>query len=314
MVNSSFQIALQKCAYRPDILAESLQRCAPILGIDKSFNGAKVLLKPNLLSVTASPLACTHGQVIAAAAAWFIDHGARVMIGDSPAFGSVRSIMAKFGILSALDTLSVEVIDFSKKKKVRLANGISLYLAAEALDCDFFVNLPKLKAHDQMYITAAVKNIFGIVVGSQKAMLHMRCGGSHREFAEILLQLPALLPESVSIVDGIEAMHIAGPMSGRKLALGCLAAARNPMALDTALLNLLELDERLSPLWACARQQGNPGCDRNKLEYPLASPGEFARSGFMAPLSLSPIRFNPLRFVASSLKRLRLAISGRRTG
>ena len=308
---SPYQIALVKSSYRSDELAECLRLIAPAVGINHSYAGQTVLLKPNLISVRATPLACTHAQFVAAIATWFVDHGARVKIGDSPAFGGACSVMNKFGFTDALRHLAVEQIDFTRKRTVDIAGGLKLQVAAEALECDFFVNIPKFKAHNQMYVTGAVKNIFGIVIGSQKALLHMRRGSSHREFSEILMQLPSFLPPSVHITDAIEVMHVSGPISGKPLRLHCLAAGKDPVALDTALMDVVGVDKNESPLWLLAREQGDPGCEAQNIVYPLLHPGDFAGSGFIAPFFLNGIRFNPLRFVASTLKRLRLALSNK---
>jgi uncharacterized protein (DUF362 family) len=306
-MTAEFQVVLRKSTYDRSRLAEALQAMAPVLGLDRSYAGATVLLKPNLISSMGSALACTHAAFLTAVAAWFVDYGARVRIGDSPAFGSVRGVMGRWGMLEALTDLDVEIVDFRRKTPRILDGGLRVDVAADALDCDFFVNLPKLKAHNQMFITGAVKNVFGIVVGSRKALLHMSHGGTHRQFAELLLQLPSLLPPQVAIVDAIEVMHRSGPVTGESLSLGCVAAAADPVALDTSLLALLQLPKESSPLWLVAASRNHPGCRLENIRFPCDQPSDFFGSGFVAPESLHSIRFNPFRFIVSILKRLRLA-------
>jgi uncharacterized protein (DUF362 family) len=52
-------------------------------------------------------------------------------------------------------------------------------IAASALDCDLFINLPKLKTHQKSGITGALKNVVGI--NGQKAYLvHHREGGADK--------------------------------------------------------------------------------------------------------------------------------------
>ncbi len=268
-----------------------------------------VLLKPNLISSRGPALACTNGNFLAEVATWFLDHGARVRIGDSPAFGSTASVLERQGIKSLLDPLDVKLIPFRQPVERRLENGFRVRVAAEALDCDLFVNLPKLKAHSQMYLTAAVKNIFGIVVGMRKAMLHMRHGADHRQFAEIILGLAALLPPNVSLLDGIEVMHGSGPVNGVPLALGCIAGAANPVALDTAVLELLELPAGRSPLWQAAAAACHAGSRPEELHYPLEKPIDFSGSGFLAPATLNSIRFRPRRFLMNSIKKICACLS-----
>jgi uncharacterized protein (DUF362 family) len=279
------------------------------LGLPSSFSGKTVLLKPNLISATAPALACTHAEFVAAVASWFLDRGARVRIGDSPAFGTAVRTMQQHGIVEAVKGMNVELIDFNTPVERRLACGLTVTVAAEGLDCDLLVNLPKIKAHNQMYVTFSVKNVFGIILGMRKAMLHMREGASHRRFADIILDLLDLLPPHLALADGIVAMHREGPVGGEPLSLGCVAGAVDMVALDTALLALLELDPGCSPLWLAAAARKMPGASLADMVFPALTPAAFAGSGFVAPAELNGIRFNPLRFLRGVLRRFTLAIS-----
>lgn len=182
-------------------------------------------------------------------------------------------------------------------------------VAAEALDCDYFVNLPRIKAHGQMGVTMAVKNVFGIVLGARKAWLHMRHGRSHLEFAEMLLDLLPLLPATLALADGIEVMNERGPVYGPRLSLGCVAASADFVALDRALLAVLEIEKERSPLALAAAKAGLPGACSTDLEFPQLQPQAFAGSRFEMPSLLKPVRFQPLRYLRSSCRRILLELS-----
>jgi uncharacterized protein (DUF362 family) len=305
----SVSVCLDRCrGYEQTSLLPVLERLLSSLGDLHLTPGTRVLLKPNLISASAPPLACTHAGFVSAVAAWFLDHGCRVLIGDSPAFGSAVTTLERQGISRALQGMDVRVVEFSSVIQKRLSGGISIGVAVEALDCDLLVNLPRIKAHDQMYVTMAVKNIFGIVKGVRKSWLHMRYGDSHLKFARIILDLHRLLPENITLADGIEVMHRHGPVHGEPLALGCVAGSRNAVALDTAMLALLELDPERSPLWRAARERDLPGSRLCGIEFPLLAPADFFGSGFVGPEILSPVRFRPLRYVGNSLKRVVLGL------
>jgi uncharacterized protein (DUF362 family) len=306
----TFPVFLGKCTeYDRTAVSAIVEEMAAPLGFPRSFAGHTILLKPNLISAAAPALACTDAEFIAGVAAWFLDHGARVRIGDSPAFGTALRAMQRHGIATALAGMAVTPVEFITSVERRLSCGLTVGIAAESLDCDLLVNLPKIKAHNQMYVTLAVKNIFGIVLGMRKAMLHMQEGGTHRRFADIILDLIELLPPHLTIVDGVVAMHRRGPVDGTPLRLGCIAAAADPAALDTALLDVLELDRRRSPLWQAASARGLPGSRAAAIVYPALAPTAFAGSGFVAPAELDGIRFNPFRFLRGMLRRFVLAIS-----
>lgn len=297
-------VVLQRCArYERSAICRLVDGAVNGLGLNNNFNGAVVLLKPNLISGGGADLSCTHKEFVAGAAMWFLDHGAKVRIGDSPAIGSGASVCEKRGITGALTDMGVEQVDFKDSVKKTLTGGVSVNVARAVLDCDFLVNLPKVKAHKQMYVTLAVKNIFGIVKGINKAMLHMTDGGSHDQFSGIILDLLELLPPSLHLADGIVAMHRSGPLDGKPLQLNCVGAATCPVALDTALLELLELEKSKSPLWRGAAIRKLEGSDFDKIHFPALSPADFSGSNFDPPEILYAIRFNPFGFFHGMVKR-----------
>ncbi|MGW8193043.1 MAG: DUF362 domain-containing protein [Desulforhopalus sp.] len=305
MRDHSREVVLTRCnTYEGSSIGHKVEMMMKTLLGDPYLHGKIVLLKPNLISVTAPRIGCTRAEFIAAIASWFLSRGARVQIGDSPAFGSVASVCKKQGIVRALRGMNVEMLEFRTAMKVELAGGQTVTVAREPIECDLFVGLPKVKAHKQMFVTLSVKNIFGIVKGANKALLHMVEGRSHDHFAGLIVDLIALLPPQLHLADGIEVMHKSGPLDGQGLNLRCIAGARNPVALDTALLKLLDLDSSLSPLWRVTAARRMKGWNYSDLVFPQLQPEDFPAMGFRAPKQLTPIRFNPLRFFRSIIKRV----------
>lgn len=150
----------------------------------------------------------------------------------------------------------------------------------------------------------AVKNFFGCVLGLHKAWWHMRYGGQQGDFHQRLVALPLLLPPSISIADGIVAMHHTGPINGGAYPLALAAAAHNPVALDRALHALLSVAPEHSPMMQACRAAGMPGCDLSSLSFPLARPQDLQVNDFKVPEQLNPIRFRPVHFLQSSVRRL----------
>lgn len=298
---------LSPCSvYDRDTIAEIVDRIVEKSGYLTSLRGATVLLKPNLISGRGSGLSCSHPDYIAGVALWFKEQGATVKVGDSPAFGSATSVCRSRGITPLLDALGIKIIEFSTPVKKILACGRTLTLAGEVFDCDYFVGLPRVKAHKQMYVTLAVKNIFGIVVGVHKAKLHMTCGNNHGIFSDTLLSLVDVLPPQFHFIDGIEVMSKSGPLDGEPLSLGCIGASASPVALDAAILDILEIHPQNSPLYLAAMRQNMPEIKSSIIGYPLSQPSQFYGSGFIAPDALTAIRFNPFRFISGMCKRMAL--------
>lgn len=296
--------------YDIDRIKEFCDQAASHLRMPANLRGSAVLLKPNLISSRASKLACSDARFVRAVAEWFVDQGALLAIGDSPSFGSAAQVMKKMGIAAELEGLEVEVVEFKTPKEHLLTHGVKVGIAGEALGCDLLVNLPRIKAHNQMYVTIAVKNLFGIVCGMRKAICHMKNGLSHQKFGDLMLDLNTLLPSQVTLVDGIEVMNRRGPINGELLELGCLCGGHDPVAVDTLLLSLLELDPRKCPIWRAAEARGFTGARIEALDCLGEAPESFAGSGFQAPTILNPVPFNPFRFMHSSLRRALASAKG----
>jgi len=305
-VQNSIPVALTRCrTYQTVELDAALDLVLRAGGLVVRPGGV-VLLKPNLVSAGSGPahLACTSPEVVVAVARWCLEQGARVQIGDSPAFGSGRSVMRACGMLDALAGLPVAVVDFDRQQRVELPCGLTVPVAAAALECDLLLNLPRVKAHTQLYVSLAVKNYFGVVTGWRKALHHARHGDVANRFEALLADLPGLFPGSFTLVDGVVAMQRTGPMKGDSFPLGLLAGGFDPVALDTAIQVILGADPHRSQLWVECCRRGLSGTDPAKLSFPLARPEELKVEDFLLPETLAPVTFHPGRILAGGCRRL----------
>lgn len=300
--SANIPVALCRCAeYERRQLKQHIAELAQAVGFTIR-PGTRILLKPNLVAAAhRHDLACTHPDLVAAAAEYFIDCGAEVKVGDSPATGGALRAMAISGMTEALAGLPVKLVEFTETQSMILPCGIRLQVALEALECDALINLPKVKAHSQLRVTLAVKNYFGVVRGWRKVMAHQLYGAnSGKRFLELLLELPDILPAGLSLVDGIKAMHHTGPMYGLTYHLALLAAGRNAQALDTALLEILGVKGTDSALWQEGAERKLPGTCRELISFPLDQPEELKVTDFQVPAVLVPVRFT-VRHVMTSL-------------
>lgn len=266
--------------------------------------GEVILVKPNLVSASGAQLSCTSPAVVRAVCAGLLDLGARVRVADSPAFGNAPGVAKAAGLDRALAPLGLRVESLDRPRPLKLSFGYSIGLSAEAAEADRIVSLPRLKAHGQLRITAAVKNLFGCVCGFRKALAHTLVGDTANHFVSLLVEVLQALPPVITILDGITAMHVDGPTRGQPYPLHLLAACADPVALDTALYGLLGLRPEHVPLWAECRRRNLPGADPAGLTFPLESPAAFDVSGFQVPGALEPIVFRPMRFLRGRLKSL----------
>jgi uncharacterized protein (DUF362 family) len=196
--------------------------------------GERILLKPNMLSAKKPEQAVTtHPMIVRVVADMVREAGGRVMVGDSPGIGSFRSVAEKSGIASAARESGAELVEFDEVIEIHGSGMFRRISVASAYwQADKIINLPKLKTHEMMTMTCAVKNLFGAVVGTEKAGWHLKAGTSREHFARLMLEIYLLKKPALNIVDGVVAMEGNGPGSGDPINLGILIAGVNPVAVD----------------------------------------------------------------------------------
>ncbi len=227
-------------------LKEIVNNCMDDLGGLKSMinRSDKVLLKPNLLrSSNPGQAIVTHPTFVEAVAELLVDHGAQLSLGDSPPLGNLARVLSKSGYDNFMKRLNVKPCPFTRKRSLDCLNSRlfrRLELAEEVFEFDKVINLPKIKTHCQMGLTLAVKNLFGTVIGTDKASWHLRAGKNIDSFATVLVQIYEQISPMVSIVDGVLGMEGNGPNSGKPRRIGIVAAGKDAVALDSVIAFLLD--------------------------------------------------------------------------
>ncbi|MEF2231632.1 MAG: DUF362 domain-containing protein [Pseudodesulfovibrio sp.] len=265
--------------------------------------GQRVLVKPNLVTASNARHCTTHPLVVRAACLWLLDHGARVTVADSPAFGPAARVARASGLAKALAPLGIKVRTLGRPVPLTLADGTAIGLSRDALEADLIVNVPKLKVHCQMTMSGAVKNLFGCVVGFRKALAHHRLGHSPERFRSMIMDVHQALPRTLHLMDGVHPLHKDGPVKGAPFELGLLAASRNGVGLDTAAYSIVGLAPAQVPLWQEALRRGMDGAHPADLAYPLENPALFDASGMI----MSPVReleFDPVRLLRGRIRSL----------
>ena len=163
------------------VRAAIVQLLEPIGGMEAFVRpGERILLKPNMLSAKSPEQAVTtHPVVVRAVAELVREAGGRVAIGDSPGIGGFQRVAEKSGIARAAAESGAELIEFNDTVDLTGSGTFRrLTLARAYWEAGKIINLPKLKTHEMMTMTCAVKNLFGAVVGAEKAGWHLKAGAS----------------------------------------------------------------------------------------------------------------------------------------
>ena len=204
--------------------------------------GQLVLVKPNMLeSGHRDFLVTTHPEVVRAVVRLVKEAGGTPWVGDSPAFESTQKVAEKSGIMAVCREEGARLVSFDETCRVsyaagKMAQGFSM--ARACVEADVVISVAKMKTHSLTGITGAVKNLFGAVVGAEKAQYHLRMQ-KHADFAAWLVDLAECLRPALSIIDGVRAMEGQGPRNGAPYEAGVVLAGANPFAVDAAMGRLM---------------------------------------------------------------------------
>ena len=306
----SATVAIVKCStYSQEMVdhavSDLLEHLGGIGGYVKS--GDRVLLKPNLLGAShADDPTATHHTVMRSLIRQVQSVGGQPFIGDSPAFGNVTTIARKSGLLKVAEELGAPIADWTAAKRVPAPESYSLRtykLAREVVEADVVINVPKLKVHQQMQLTAAIKNNFGCVVGKRKARLHFSRGQNRVIFGKMLIEYCQLIKPALTVVDAITAMDRMGPRHGDPYPLGILTGGTDVVAMDRVHAEIIGLPDTEFDLMNAARELGVGETDLKKIEILGERLSNVKVFDFQLP-GLAPVNFSPLRIVKSTLKHL----------
>jgi uncharacterized protein (DUF362 family)/Pyruvate/2-oxoacid:ferredoxin oxidoreductase delta subunit len=293
------------------VLAALRELLAPLGGMAAFVRpGQRVLIKPNMLSAKGPDKAVTtHPDVVKGVIRLVQECGGKALVGDSPGVGSPLSVAARCGILDAVRATGAEFAGFRESAPFPhdFFRFRRLEIAREALEADLIINLPKLKTHQMMGATGAVKNLFGLIVGSRKVNLHLQAGDDKALFARLLLDLAHYVAPALTVVDAIVAMEGNGPGSGTPVRVGALLAGTLPVAVDTVAFDLLGLDPEAVWTWKLAQNEGRPGSSLDGIEL-FGVPPEQLRPAAFRPAREGDVGFGLPPFLR---RRLRKSLSAR---
>jgi uncharacterized protein (DUF362 family)/Pyruvate/2-oxoacid:ferredoxin oxidoreductase delta subunit len=264
-------VALVACnSYEETETLRAVERGIELLGGARRFasGGEKILLKPNVLYGAAPDRAVgTHPSIFKAVAKILADEGAILSYGDSPGFGSPASQFRKTRLDDAAKELGIRFADFVSGKEVSFPKSQFIRqftIASGALEADGIVSLPKMKTHNYLKMTGAVKNQFGCVPGLLKSQFHLSLQNP-MDFARMLVTLNLFLAPKLYVMDAVIAMEGNGPGAGDPVPMNALLLSRDPVALDSVMCRLCNLDPLLVPTNPAGKEHGLGNCDPEKI-------------------------------------------------
>jgi len=304
------QVAIVKCKnYNPELVYDKIKEAVNYLGGFSEFvkPNETVLLKPNLL-VGKKPELCvtTHPTIIETIAKLVLEAGAKVILGDSPAIGSTNSNAKNAGYKEIADKLGIKIVEFNTPIKYSYPQG-KLYKNFE-IDKNFkmvnkVINLPKFKTHGMMYITSAVKNLFGAVVGTQKLQWHFIAGKDYNRFSRFLVELYYFINPTLNILDAIVGMEGNGPQSGDPREMGLILASRDGLGLDRIACEIVGFNHNDIPIFHSAKELGYTTQELDNIEVLGEKIEDVKVANFKVPRRASFNSLNLPKFISKSFDR-----------
>ena len=248
----------------------------------------------------------THPVLVESVCRVLKDFGVSTIdISDSPAIGSLFAVAKKAGYGDLPKRYGAKIIPLTDPTPLISQDNIAhIKIAGNIKEYDHVINLPKFKAHCQMTLTLSIKNLFGLVIGKRKPVLHCLVKNNKVTFGKMLIDIARHVSPTLTIIDGITAMQGNGPINGTPHPLGILAAGQDMVALDRVLTEIVNVPIDQMHVLEAARikNYGTLNLEQIKLvcEQKLDSlkVTNFKLANF--PVDIS---FNPLRLIKSFSKQ-----------
>ncbi|MBI2200077.1 MAG: DUF362 domain-containing protein [Candidatus Rokubacteria bacterium] len=224
----------------------------------------------------------TDPRVVTALVRLLLERGAaRVVVGDGPLHETpARWFAERTGMDTVVREAGGELAYFDEEPLVEIAVPDAralpkIQLPRVALECDLFVNVPKLKTHPMHGLSAGFSNLYGLLPHEERHRILKQ-----PQFSFAMIDVMKLLREkAVTVVDAVIAMEGDGPRLGNPVRMDVVLAGRDPVAVDTIAAMVAGFDPIEGPLEVIppARHAGLGVGDPSMIEIRGESVAEVAR-------------------------------------
>jgi uncharacterized protein (DUF362 family) len=195
-----------------------------------------VAIKPNLVvSRPASDGATTHPEVVEGIIIFLKEYGVKeiCVMESSWAGDSTKRAYKNCGYEYLQDKYQVTLHDLKSDAIVsQSANGYKIQLCRKAVEADFLINVPVLKAHCQTRLTCNLKNLKGCIPDEEKRRFHSL--GLHKPIAA----LNTLIKTGFCVVDGI-CGDLSFEEGGTPVEANRIIVGQNPVEVDSFCAELI---------------------------------------------------------------------------
>ena len=222
-----------------------------------------VLIKPNIMSQNRPEQhTITHFSLIAALCRILKEKNCRIMIGESISFfekGLTVKAFRTSGIEEVANKYGASLVAFEEVPLVKKQEGLrglkEIYFPEVLFQADMVINACKLKTHEAMRLSGAVKNMFGCLPGGYKQKIH-RWTGSEFELSDVFIDIQNIVKPALSIMDAVESLDGGPTALGRPVNTSRILASTNPAALDYTASRMIGYEVKDLPILLQAQKRG----------------------------------------------------------
>lgn len=243
---------------------EAVTKALTLIRGDIRLPDRPVLIKPNLVTADKAKgfISNTHLDAVIATLDFLKGLGVKKFIlADGPGLGApLAPVLDNFGYRDLARRYDIEFRDLNSDMPVEVTLFDSelkpkkFQIAKTVVDC-YRVSVARMKTHNVVVVTLAIKNtVIGCLVGAaNKPAIHQ----GYQAINLSMAKLATIVPNDVSIIDGVVGMEGDGPVDGTAINSGMVLASADQVACDVIGTEVMGFDpDNVGYLWYLREAQG----------------------------------------------------------
>ncbi len=228
---------------------------------------SRVLVKPNQCKPSPRHSGCmTDADVVEAVTKLVLERNPKsVVIGDGAIAGydfggfSTQESFDSSGVTDVASRLGVELRNLNKDTavEVQIPDGLvmkNVRIAKTALDSDVIISIPVIKSHIRTHATLALKNMKGVMPGSEKRKSHAL------GLDQAIVDLCTAVRPTYAIVDATVGMEGLWQYPDDTKEMGLVIAGSDALYVDIVAAALMDIDpSQIMHLQYMAQKEGKTG-------------------------------------------------------
>lgn len=234
--------------------------------LDTLRSADTVLIKPNLVVSRQNWIGVnTDPGVVEALVKELKTRGiSRITIGDGSGMGySATKAFDICGYGDMAKRYGLRLVDLERdrfvKRRVLIEGPFKeLEISRTAIECDFLINVPVMKAHLQTLITCSLKNLKGVMSRRMKTAFH------GADLNRAIAQLASVISADLIVVDGLRG-NLSSESGRKPVSMETILLGGNPVEVDSVVADRLGYAPRDIRYIAHSADAGLGTCDLEEI-------------------------------------------------